>query len=56
VGLPYKQQQQQHPLNDPLFRMTKVSRYQKSNTNLVLLKQETVTGSDISWATCKSDR
>jgi len=31
-----------------------VSRYQKGKTNLDLLKQETVSGSGISWAICKS--
>jgi len=31
-----------------------VSRYQKGKTNLDLLEQETVSGSGISWATCKS--
>jgi len=35
---------------------TRVSRYQKgkSKTNLDLLEQETVSGSGISWAICKS--
>jgi len=31
-----------------------VSRYQKGKTNLDLLEQETVSGSGISWAICKS--
>jgi len=31
-----------------------VSRYQKGKTNLDLLEQETVNGSGISWAMCKS--
>jgi len=31
-----------------------VSWYQKGKTNLDLLKQETVSGSGISWAICKS--
>ena len=31
-----------------------MSRYQKGNTNLDLLKQETVSGSGISWTICKS--
>jgi len=39
---------------DPLFRTTRVSRYQKGKTNLDLLEQETVSGSGISWAICKS--
>ena len=40
--------------NRPLSRTTRVSRYQKGKTNLDLLKQETVSGSGISWAICKS--
>ena len=32
----------------------RVSRYQKGKTNLGLLEQEIVSGSGISWATCKS--
>jgi len=44
-----------HPFNGPLSVATQVSRYQKGKTNLkVLLKQETVSGSGISWAKCKS--
>jgi len=43
-----------HPFNGPLSRTTQVSRYQKSKTNLDFLKQETVSGSGISWAICKS--
>jgi len=31
-----------------------VSRYQKGKTNLNLLEQEIVSGSDICWAICKS--
>jgi len=31
-----------------------VSQYQKGKTNLVSLKQETMSGSGISWAICKS--
>jgi len=31
-----------------------VSQYQKSKTSLDLLEQETVSGSGISWAICKS--
>jgi len=38
----------------PLFRTTQVSQYQKGKTNLNLLEQETLSGSDISWAMCKS--
>jgi len=48
------QQQQQNPFNGPLFRTTRVSRYQKGRTNLDSLEQEIVSGSGISWATCKS--
>ena len=33
---------------------TQVSRYQKGKTIWILLKQETVSGSGISWAICKS--
>jgi len=32
----------------------RVSRYQKGKTNLDLLEQETVSGSGICWAICKS--
>ena len=31
-----------HPLNGPLSRTTRVSQYQKGRTNMILLKQETV--------------
>jgi len=37
-----------------MSRTTRVSRYQKGKTNLDLLKQETMSGSGISWAICKS--
>jgi len=43
-----------HPFNGPLSGTTRVSRYQKGKPILILLKQETVTGSGISWAICKS--
>jgi len=33
---------------------TQVSQYQKGKTNLDLLEQQTVSGSGISWAICKS--
>jgi len=33
---------------------TRVSRYQKAKTNWILLKQETLSGSGISWAMCMS--
>jgi len=40
--------------NGPLSRTTRVSRYQKGKPIWILLKQETVSGSGISWAVCKS--
>jgi len=43
-----------HTFNGPSSETTRVSRYQKGKTNLDLLKQETVRGSGISWAICKS--
>ena len=45
-----------HPFNGLLYGTTRVSRYQKVKTNpiWILMKQETVSGSDISWAICKS--
>ena len=43
-----------HTFNGPLSVTTRVSRYQKGKTNLDLLEQETVRGSGISWAICKS--
>jgi len=43
-----------HPFNDPFSRTTQVSRYQKGKTSLILLMQETVSGSGMSWAVCKS--
>ena len=45
-----------HPFNGPLSRTTQVSRYQKGKPIWILLKQETVSGSGISWAVCKSAR
>jgi len=39
-----------HPFNFPLSGSTQVSQYQNSKTN----QQETVSGSGISWAVCKS--
>ena len=42
------------PLNGPLSGTTRVSRYQKGKPIWILLKQETVSGSGISWAICKS--
>ena len=44
-----------HPFNGPLSRITQVSRYQKDKTNLDFTEQQqTVSGSGISWAMCKS--
>jgi len=43
-----------HTFNGPLSGTTRVSRYQKGKTIWILLKQETVSGSGISWAICKS--
>jgi len=39
-----------HPFNGLFSRTTQVSQYQKGKANLDLLKQKTVSGSDISWA------
>jgi len=43
-----------HPFNGPLSGTTRVSQYQNGKTIWILLKQETVSGSGISWAICKS--
>jgi len=43
-----------HPFNGPLSRTTSVSQYQGGKTNLDLLKQQIMSGTGISWATCKS--
>ena len=43
-----------HPFNGPLSGTTRVSRYQKGKPIWILLKQETVSGSGISWANSKS--
>jgi len=40
--------------NGPLSGTTQVSWYQKGKSIWILLKQETVRGSSISWAICKS--
>jgi len=47
-------QQQQHPFSGPLSRTTQMNQCQKGKTNLDLMEQETVSGSGISWAICKS--
>jgi len=43
-----------HPFNGPFSGTTRVSRYQNGKPIWILLKQETVSGSGISWAICKS--
>ena len=43
-----------HPFNGSLSGTTRASRYQKGKPIWILLKQETVSGSGISWAICKS--
>ena len=43
-----------HVFNGPFSGTTRVSRYQKGKPIWILLKQETVSGSGISWAICKS--
>ena len=48
---------QTHPFNGPFSGATQVSRWagaRKVKPIWILLKQETVSGSGISWATCKS--
>jgi len=40
--------------NGPLSGTTQVSPYQKGKPIWIILKQETVSGSGISWAICKS--
>jgi len=42
-----------HPFNGPFPGTTRVSRYQKGKTISILQKQETVSGSSISWTICK---
>ena len=44
-----------HSFNGPLSGTTRVSQYQKGKPMWILLKQETVSGSGISWAICKSE-
>ena len=43
-----------HAFNGPLSGTTRVSSYQKGKPNWILLEQETVSGSGINWAICKS--
>jgi len=42
-----------HLFNGPFSGTTRVSRYQKGKTIWIILKQEAVSGSGISWAICK---
>jgi len=51
---PQWQQRHTHPFNGPLSGTTRVTWYQKGKPIWILLKQETVSGSGISWAICKS--
>ena len=44
----------EYPFNGPLSGITRVSWYQKGKTIWILLKQEAVSGSGISWALYKS--
>ena len=43
-----------HPFNGSFSGTTQVNRYQEGKPIWILLKQETVSGSGISWAICKS--
>jgi len=43
-----------HTFNGPFSGTTRVSRYQKGKPIWILLKQQTVSSSGISWAICKS--
>ena len=43
-----------HPFNGPFSGTTQASWYQKGKLIWILLKQETVSGSGVSWAICKS--
>jgi len=43
-----------HTFNGPLSGTTRVSQHQKGKPIWILLEQETVSGSGISWAICKS--
>ena len=43
-----------HPFNGPFSGTTQVSQYQKGKPIWILLEQEIVSGSGISWAICKS--
>ena len=54
VSLLTRQHTHTHPFNGPFSGTTRVSRYQKGRPIWILLKQETVSGNGIRWATCKS--
>jgi len=55
ITTPTRQHTHTHPFNGPLSGTTRgVIRYQKGKPIWILLKQETVSGSGISWAICKS--
>ena len=56
TGLPHHTHARSHthPFDGPFSGTTQVSRYQTGNPIWILLKQETVSGSGISWAACKS--
>jgi len=43
-----------HTFNGPFSKTTQVSWYQKGKPIWILLKRETVSGSGVSWAICKS--
>ena len=43
-----------HPFNGPFSKTIQVSQYRKVKPVWILLKQETVSGSGISWAICRS--
>ena len=47
-------QKHTHPFNGPFSRTTRGDGTKKVKPIWILLKQETVSGSDISWAVCKS--
>ena len=52
--IPYCTHTHTHTFIGRLSRTTPVSRYQKRKPIWILLKQETVSGSGISWTICKS--
>jgi len=63
VSIPYYDAEMQHtihththPFIGPLSGTIRVSWYQKVKPVWILLKQETMSGSGISWAICKSAR